>query len=71
MRIGWRIGEGEATADREEKQTVSLVGVPTLPFVQGSRVIVQLVNEHDTCWEAIYSSRAQKNKEPRFKDKSD
>ena len=48
-----------------------LLRLPTLPFAQQSRVIVQLKNGVGQCWEADYSAPAERNDAGGFVDLAD
>ena len=48
-----------------------LLRLPSLPFVQQSRVIVQLKNGVGQCWEADYSPPAERNDAGGFVDQGD
>ena len=45
--------------------------VPDLPLAQDPRVIVQLINDDDGCWETEHSGPAKKNGSKGFSDKAD
>ena len=48
----------------------SALGVPALPFVQGTAVRVELRTNGSACWEASYSTHITNSPE-QFKAKSD
>lgn len=67
--------ELRAGSDRKAAVTFRARGtaldLPSAPFTPTSQVLVQLVNDAGTCWEASFSAPASKNVHGQFRDRSD